>query len=81
MVGDVESVLTRLLLAADYDVTAAEKGIVFIDEIDKISCKSDHPSVIRNVFGEGIQQALLKIIEGSIVNVPPKGIRNIQIKK
>lgn len=72
---DVESILTRLLLAADYDVTAAEKGIVFIDEIDKISRKSDHPSVTRDVSGEGVQQALLKIIEGSVVNVPPKGGR------
>ena len=72
---DVESILTRLLLAADYDVTAAERGIVFIDEIDKISSKSDHPSVTRDVSGEGVQQALLKIIEGSVVNVPPKGGR------
>lgn len=72
---DVESILTRLLLAADYDIEAAEKGIVFIDEIDKISRKRDHPSVTRDVSGEGVQQALLKIIEGSVVNVPPQGGR------
>jgi len=72
---DVESILTRLLLAADYDVSAAEKGIVFIDEIDKISRKSAHSSITRDVSGEGVQQALLKIIEGSVVNVPPDGGR------
>lgn len=72
---DVESILTRLLLAADYDISAAEKGIVFIDEIDKISRKNNNPSITRDVSGEGVQQALLKIIEGSIVNVPPHGGR------
>lgn len=72
---DVESILTRLLLAANYDVAATEKGIVFIDEIDKISRKNDNPSITRDVSGEGVQQALLKIIEGSIVNVPPHGGR------
>lgn len=78
---DVESILTRLLLAADYDVASAEKGIVFIDEIDKISRKSDHPSITRDVSGEGVQQALLKIIEGAVVNVPPEGGRKHPEKK
>ena len=78
---DVESILTRLLLAADFDVAAAEKGIVFIDEIDKISRKSDHPSITRDVSGEGVQQALLKIIEGSVVNVSPEGSRKHPEKK
>lgn len=78
---DVESILTRLLLAADYNVSAAEKGIVFIDEIDKISRKSDNPSISRDVSGEGVQQALLKIIEGSIVNVSPQGGRKHPEKK
>ncbi len=72
---DIESLLTRLLQAADYDVTAAEKGIVFIDEIDKIARKGDNPSITRDVSGEGVQQGLLKLLEGSIVNVPPQGGR------
>lgn len=72
---DVESILSRLLMVADYDVERAEKGIVFIDEIDKIARKSDNPSITRDVSGEGVQQALLKLLEGSIVNVPPQGGR------
>jgi len=72
---DVESILSRLLQAADYDVSKAERGIVFIDEIDKISRKSDTPSITRDVSGEGVQQALLKLLEGSTVNVPPQGGR------
>lgn len=72
---DIESLLTRLLQAADYDVKAAERGIVFIDEIDKIARKGDNPSITRDVSGEGVQQGLLKLLEGSIVNVPPQGGR------
>lgn len=72
---DVESILTKLLQAADYDVTAAERGIVFIDEIDKIARKSDNPSITRDVSGEGVQQAMLKLLEGAEIGVPPKGGR------
>jgi len=72
---DIESLLTRLLQNADYDVKAAEKGIVFIDEIDKIARKGDNPSITRDVSGEGVQQGLLKLLEGSVVNVPPQGGR------
>ncbi len=72
---DIESILTRLLQVADYDVKAAERGIVFIDEIDKIARKSDNPSITRDVSGEGVQQGLLKLLEGSIINVPPQGGR------
>jgi len=72
---DIESILTRLLQVADYDVKSAERGIVFIDEIDKIARKSDNPSITRDVSGEGVQQGLLKLLEGAVVNVPPQGGR------
>ena len=72
---DVESILTRLLQAADYDIEKAKRGIIFIDEVDKIARKSDNPSITRDVSGEGVQQAMLKLLEGTVVNVPPQGGR------
>lgn len=78
---DIESLLTRLLQNADYDVVAAEKGIVFIDEIDKIARKSDNPSITRDVSGEGVQQGLLKLLEGAVVNVPPRVAENTLNRK
>lgn len=78
---DIESILTRLLQVADYNVSEAEQGIVFIDEIDKIARKGDNPSITRDVSGEGVQQGLLKLLEGSVVNVPPREVVNIRTRR
>jgi ATP-dependent Clp protease ATP-binding subunit ClpX len=77
---DVESILSNLLQAADYDVDRAKQGIVYIDEVDKVARKSDNPSITRDVSGEGVQQALLKILEGTVANIPPKGGESIPNK-